>query len=302
MNILKSLILTDTYITQKIQKEKTKMNDKRIVKTISAIALLLSLALTACGTQDFQPLTAVEQTVQAIGTQEAEAATETVADTESPLAQRETLEWEQRLDYNSERQSQLAEITIDLMQDTEEVQNRAGELLDAMAEGNVEAAVDSILTEDWYTVMLSDLLIGQRNYTGVVDNSEWRMTILSDELGQHCTAVEYPLADGRQFYVQVMDSEIRYYVCAAEQTGSFISEILNLMDGTYVGYEGTLASNSRPEGTFTVRKGNVDISNGASEAFHNRGSQADTYEGDFTAEDADDAFTPEQLGISNIWE
>lgn len=302
MNILKSLILTDTYITQKIQKEKTKMNDKRIVKTISAIALLLSLALTACGTQDFQPLTAVEQTVQAIGTQEAEAATETVADTESPLAQRETLEWEQRLDYNSERQSQLAEITIDLMQDTEEVQNRAGKLLDAMAEGNVEAAVDSILTEDWYTVMLSDLLIGQRNYTGVVDNSEWRMTILSDELGQHCTAVEYPLADGRQFYVQVMDSEIRYYVCAAEQTGSFISEILNLMDGTYVGYEGTLASNSRPEGTFTVRKGNVDISNGASEAFHNRGSQADTYEGDFTAEDADDAFTPEQLGISNIWE
>ena len=302
MNILKSLILTDTYITQKIQKEKTKMNDKRIVKTIPAIALLLSLALTACGTQDFQPLTAVEQTVQAIGTQEAEAATETVADTESPLAQRETLEWEQRLDYNSERQSQLAEITIDLMQDTEEVQNRAGKLLDAMAEGNVEAAVDSILTEDWYTVMLSDLLIGQRNYTGVVDNSEWRMTILSDELGQHCTAVEYPLADGRQFYVQVMDSEIRYYVCAAEQTGSFISEILNLMDGTYVGYEGTLASNSRPEGTFTVRKGNVDISNGASEAFHNRGSQADTYEGDFTAEDADDAFTPEQLGISNIWE
>lgn len=302
MNILKSLILTNTYITQKIQKEKTKMNDKRIVKTISAIALLLSLALTACGTQDFQPLTAVEQTVQAIGTQEAEAATETVTDTESPLAQRETLEWEQRLDYNSERQSQLAEITIDLMQDTEEVQNRAGELLDAMAEGNVEAAVDSILTEDWYTVMLSDLLIGQRNYTGVVDNSEWRMTILSDELGQHCTAVEYPLADGRQFYVQVMDSEIRYYVCAAEQTGSFISEILNLMDGTYVGYEGTLASNSRPEGTFTVRKGNVDISNGASEAFHNRGSQADTYEGDFTAEDADDAFTPEQLGISNIWE
>ena len=278
------------------------MNDKRIVKTIPAIALLLSLALTACGTQDFGPLTAVEQTVQAIGTQEAETATETVADTESPLAQRETLEWEQRLDYNSERQAQLAEITIDLMQDTEEVQNRAGELLNAMAEGNVEAAVDSILTEDWYTVMLSDLLIGQRNYTGIVDNSEWRMTILSDELGQHCTAVEYPLADGRQFYVQVMDSEIRYYVCAAERTGSFISEILNLMDGTYVGYEGTLASNSRPEGTFTVRRGNVDISNGDSEAFHNRGSQADTYEGDFTAEDADDAFTPEQLGISNIWE
>lgn len=62
----------------------------------------MKIYLTACGTQDFQPLTRVEQTAPAIGTQEAEAATETVADTESPLAQRETLEWEQRLDYNSD--------------------------------------------------------------------------------------------------------------------------------------------------------------------------------------------------------
>lgn len=314
------------------------MNNKRIIKTIPAITLLLSLSLTACGTQDSQPLTVVEQTVQAIDTREAEATMETAVDTESPLAQRDALEWEQRLDYNSERQSQLAEITIDLTQDTEEVQSRARGLLDAMAEGNVEAAVDNILTEDWYTVMLSDLLIGQRNYTGAADNSEWRMTILSDELGQHCTAVEYPLADGRQFYVQATDSEIRYYVCAVERTGSFISESLNLMDGTYVGYEGTLALNSRPEGTFAVHMGTADISNGASEAFHNRGSQAVTYEGDFTAEgkpamttpeklskegqmvyasrregkstyyltmaaeNANDAFTPEQLGICNIWE
>ena len=29
---------------------------------------------------------------------------------------------------------------------------------------------------------------------------------------------------------------------------------------------------------------------------------AATYEGDFTAEGVNDAFTPEQLGISNIWE
>lgn len=278
------------------------MNNKRIIKITSAIALLLSLSLTACGTQDTQLLTATEESMQETVTQETEANTETATDTESPLAQRDALEWEQRLDYSSERQAQLAGITVNLTQDTDEVQSKAQGLLEAMAGGNVEAAVESILTEDWYTVMLSDLLIGQRNYTGAVDNGEWRMTILSDELGQHCTAIEYPLADGRQFYVQVTDPEIRYYVCTAERTGSFISESLNLTDGTYVGYEGTLTSNNRPEGTLTVRRGTVDLSGGAADAFRNRSAQAATYEGDFTAEGANDAFTPEQLGISNIWE
>lgn len=229
-----------------------KMNNKRIIKTTSAIALLLSLSLTACGTQDTQLLTATEESMQETATQETEANTETATDTESPLAQRDALEWEQRLDYSSERQAQLAEITVDLTQDTDEVQSKAQVLLEAMAGGDAETAVDSILTEDWYTVMLSDLLIGQRNYTGAADNGEWRMTILADELGQHCTAIEYPLADGRQFYVQVTDPEIRYYVCAAERTGSFVSESMNLTDGTYVGYEGTLSSNNRPEGAFTV--------------------------------------------------
>ena len=278
------------------------MNNKRIIKTISAIALLLSLSLTACGTQDTQLLTATEESMQETATQETEANTETATDTESPLAQRDALEWEQRLDYSSERQAQLAEITVDLTQDTDEVQSKAQVLLEAMAGGDAETAVDSILTEDWYTVMLSDLLIGQRNYTGAADNGEWRMTILADELGQHCTAIEYPLADGRQFYVQVTDPEIRYYVCAAERTGSFVSESLNLTDGTYVGYEGTLTSNNRPEETLTVRRGNVDLSGGAADAFRNRSAQAATYEGDFTAEGVNDAFTPEQLGISNIWE
>lgn len=278
------------------------MNNKRIIKTTSAIALLLSLSLTACGTQDTQLLTATEESMQETATQETEANTETATDTESPLAQRDALEWEQRLDYSSERQAQLAGITVDLTQDTDEVQSKAQGLLEAMAGGNVEAAVESILTEDWYTVMLSDLLIGQRNYTGAVDNGEWRMMILSDELGQHCTAIEYPLADGRQFYVQVTDPEIRYYVCTAERTGSFISESLNLTDGTYVGYEGTLTSNNRPEGTLTVRRGTVDLSGGVADAFRNRSTQAATYEGDFTAEGVNDAFTPEQLGISNIWE
>lgn len=315
-----------------------KMNNKRIIKTTSAIALLLSLSLTACGTQDTQLLTATEESMQETATQETEANTETATDTESPLAQRDALEWEQRLDYSSERQAQLAEITVDLTQDTDEVQSKAQVLLEAMAGGDAETAVDSILTEDWYTVMLSDLLIRQRNYTGAADNGEWRMTILADELGQHCTAIEYPLADGRQFYVQVTDPEIRYYVCAAERTGSFVSESMNLTDGTYVGYEGTLSSNNRPEGAFTVHMGTADLSSGAADAFRNRSAQAVSYDGDFTAEgrpetatpeylskegqmayasrqegkniyyltmtaeDGNDAFAPVRMGISNIWE
>ncbi len=332
-----SPILADIYYYKNTERE-NKMNNKRIIKTISAIALLLSLSLTACGTQDTQLLTATEESMQETATQETEANTETTTDTESPLAQRDALEWEQRLDYSSERQMQLAEITVDLTQDAEEVQSKAQVLLEAMAGGDAETAVDSILTEDWYTVMLSDLLIGQRNYTGAADNGEWRMTILADELGQHCTAIEYPLADGRQFYVQVTDPEIRYYVCAAERTGSFVSESLNLTDGTYVGYEGTLSSNNRPEGAFTVHMGTADLSSGAADAFRNRSAQAVSYDGDFTAEgrpetatpeylskegqmayasrqegkniyylamtaeDGNDAFAPVRMGICNIWE
>lgn len=315
------------------------MKNKKLLQVTSTFALLLPLALTACGTQDSQPLTVVEQATEASveNVQENAVDTKAEAETDSPLAQRDALEWEQRLDYTTERQARLAEITVELAQDTEEVQQKAQNLLEAMAEENAEAAVDSILAENWYTVMLSDLLIGQRNYTGTTEAGEWKMTILADELGQHCTAVEYPLADGRQFYVQTTDEEIRYYVCAAEQTGDFTSERLNLTDGTYVGYEGTLSAGNRPEGKLTVHMGTTDLSNGAAEAFHNRSAQAVTYEGDFSAkgepatttpasltkegqiayasrqegkstyyltvaaESVNDAFAPEQLGICSIW-
>ena len=164
------------------------------------------------------------------------------------------------------------------------------------------------------------------------------MTILSDELGQHCTAIEYPLGDGRMFYVQVTDSEIRYYVCASDHTGAFTSAALNLADGSLVSYEGTLSAANSPEGTLTIQMGAVDLSNGAAEAFHNRSAQATTYEGEFSSDGKptittpanlnkegktayasaksgrttyyltvasdgiEDAFTPKQLGISNIWE
>lgn len=316
------------------------MKNKKYIRNLFMIAASLCIALTACGTENSDILTAtVEQAVEASAESTAAAGqtAETDSEAEGPLAQRGALEWEQRLDYTTERQAQLAEITVELAQDTEEVQSKAQPVLDAMADGNAEAAVDSILAEDWYTVMLSDLLIGQRNYTGTAETGEWKMTILADELGQHCTAVEYPLADGRQFYVQITDVEIRYYVCAAEQTGAFTSESLNLTDGTYVGYEGTLSAGNRPEGKLTVRMGTADLSKGAAEAFHDRSSQAITYEGDFSAQGepatmtpasltkegqtayasrqegkstyyltvesgtVSDAFAPEQLGISSIW-
>ena len=299
------------------------MKNKKYIRNLSMITVSLCIALTACGTENSGILTAtVEQAVEASAESTAAAGqtAETDSEAEGPLAQRDALEWEQRLDYTTERQAQLAELTVELTQDTEEVQSKAQPVLDAMAEGNADAAVDSILAEDWYTVMLSDLLIGQRNYTGTTDNGDWKMLILSDELGQHCTAIEYPLADGREFYVQVSDNEIRYYVCAENGTGA-----------------GTLSAGNRPEGKLTVRMGTADLSNGAAEAFHNRSSQAITYEGDFSAQGepatttpakltkegqtayasrqegkstyyltvesgtVSDAFAPEQLGISSIW-
>ena len=71
-------------ITHKIQKEKINMNNKKIMKVTSTIPLLLTLALTACGTQDTQLLTVTEESMQETATQETEANTETAADTESP--------------------------------------------------------------------------------------------------------------------------------------------------------------------------------------------------------------------------
>lgn len=317
------------------------MKNKKYIRNLSMIAVSLCITLTACGTENSGILTAtVEQAVEASAESTAAAGqtAETDSETEGPLAQRDALEWEQRLDYTTERQAQLAELTVELTQDTEEVQSKAQPVLDAMAEGNADAAVDSILAEDRYTVMLSDLLIGQRNYTGTTDNGDWKMLILSDELGQHCTAIEYPLADGREFYVQVSDNEIRYYVCAENETGAFTSGSLNLTDGTYTGYEGTLSAANLPEGKLTVHMGTTDPEAGAAEAFRNRSAQAVTYEGEFTAEgkpaaetpkklqkegnavyavrqegnnifyltvaevEVQNAFTPEQLGMVTIWD
>lgn len=327
-------------ITKLIIEREDTMKNKQYIKKLSMITASLCFALTACGTENSDMLIATGETATATTVESTTTAgqdSEANSEAESPVAQRDALEWEQRLDYSTERQTQLAELTIELTQDTEEVQSKAQPLLDAMADGNAEAAVDCILTEDWYTVMLSDLLIGQRNYTGRTDNGDWRMLLLSDELGQHCTAIEYPLADGREFYVQVTDNEIRYYVCSGNKTGAFVSEGLNLSDGTYIGYEGTLSAANRPEGKLTIHTGTTDSEAGVAEAFRNRSAQAVIYEGEFTAEgspatetpanlqkegkeayaarqegkniyyltiaaeETQNAFTPEQLGICNIW-
>lgn len=71
-------------ITHKIQKEKINMNNKKIMKVTSTIPLLLTLALTACGTQNSQTLTMVEEVTQTDGTRETDTNTEVAADTESP--------------------------------------------------------------------------------------------------------------------------------------------------------------------------------------------------------------------------
>lgn len=214
-------------ITNKIQKEKINMNNKKIMKVTSTIPLLLTLALTACGTQNSQTLTMVEEVTQTDGTRETDTNTEVAADTESPLAQRDALEWEQRLDYSSERQAQLAEITVDLTQDTDEVQSKAQVLLEAMAGGDAETAVDSILTEDWYTVMLSDLLIGQRNYTGAADafrNRSAQAVSYDGDFtaeGRPETATpEYLSKEGQMAYASRQEGKNIYYLTMTAEDGN----------------------------------------------------------------------------------
>ena len=178
------------------------MKNKNFLQATFPGIMLAAFLLTSCGTQNTQALTMaeeVQETDAAATNTEGSAQGDVSAqpeggDTEeaAALTKRNELEWEQRLDYTTERQAQLAEITVALEQDTEDVKQKAQGLLESMAAGNADAAVDNVLAEDWYTVMLSDLLIGQRNYTGAAgSDGDWKMTILSDELGQHCTCLLY---------------------------------------------------------------------------------------------------------------
>ena len=85
------------------------MKNKKYIRNLSMIAVSLCITLTACGTENSGILTAtVEQAVEASAESTAAAGqtAETDSETEGPLAQRDALEWEQRLDYTTERQAQ----------------------------------------------------------------------------------------------------------------------------------------------------------------------------------------------------
>lgn len=217
------------------------------------------LMLSACGQRE--EVVIVGQETQVL---EEEVRTEQTEQTETMnvLDERNALELEQCMDYSTERQAKLAELAVVISEDTERIRNKAFELLDAMEKEDKEAAVELIMAEDWYTVMLADMPIGQRNYVQDTTEEGWRMTILSDELGQHCTAVEYPLSDGRRFYLQVSDAQIRYYICTTEMEGAFVSECLQLSDGAYVRYEGKLTDAGNQVEELVIRMGTVDMGEG----------------------------------------
>ena len=135
------------------------MKNKNFLQAIFPGIMLAALLLTSCGTQNTQALTMaeeVQETDVAAANTEGSAQGDVSAqpegsDTEeaAALTKRNDLEWEQRLDYTAERQAQLAEITVALEQDTEDVRQKTQGLLESMAAGNADAAVDNILAEDW---------------------------------------------------------------------------------------------------------------------------------------------------------
>ena len=51
------------------------------------------------------------------------------------------------------------------------------------------------------------------------------MTILADELGQHCTAIEYPLADGNSMCKVTDRNSVLYMRGRADRL--FVSESMN---------------------------------------------------------------------------
>lgn len=258
-----------------------------------------TLLLSACGDRQEADFYVAEEPV--IAPESSESAP-TADETETPMDRRDALEWEQRLDYTEERQAELADITVELDLDTEAVRTKANSLLDACAAGDAGEAMSDILSEDWYTVMLPNLLIGQRNYTGKAENGEWKLTVIADELGNHYTAAQYPLTDGRNFYVYSSPAQLSYFICAAQDTegigvyqGAFRSECLNLTDGSFTAYDGTFAPEGYVEGNFKVELGQADLSEGALPAFIAAEQQTTVYEGEFSEEGKPAIETPKGL-------
>ena len=255
------------------------------------IGCLSFLLLASCGVEDTAKSNTEATEILSDRTAESEKKETTV------IEQRNELEWEQLLDYDSDRQRNLSELQVNLNDDTEEIRTMGQTVLDYLRAGDVDSAVATVTDASWMSVMLPKLVIGQRNYRTDSAEIPERITIISDELGQQYTAVECGTEDGTP-------SEIHSFVCEWQDEklqGTFSSEILRMEDGAYRKYEGTISADGKVQGSMRVSSGTLDMSAGALQAWQMRNTDLQVYEGEIDG-DSETAVNAEQFGVYTMWE
>lgn len=107
-------------------------------KTTILIGCLSFLLLASCGVEDAAKSNTEATEILSDRTAESEKKETTV------IEQRNELEWEQLLDYDSDRQRNLSELQVNLNDDTEEIRTMGQTVLDYLKAGDVDSAVATV--------------------------------------------------------------------------------------------------------------------------------------------------------------
>ena len=273
----------------------SRMNRGWMKKSFLPVAAGMVL-LTACGAET--PGAEIIQSSESIeaGTSAGES-TENVSDSQKqPLTEKEKRdekEWEQLLDYTAERQAELAEIVVDLSEESEEIQAMGQNVLKALTEGQTGLALEMVTSSEWMETMLPGLLIGQRNYTWEEGSESGSITVISDELGQAYTKIF--TAPGN--VLEVTADQIRLTNCeeTAQAAGNFVCESMELQSGSYRKVEGSFAEGGVLQGILQVSVASLDLSGGIASGWDRRGEELTVYEGEFDEAGHTLVETPKQL-------
>lgn len=263
---------------------------------------LCTIMLTSCGTQkqslsvDSTPTESMETEEESLAGSDAEDAERSATETE--YTKRDGLEWQQLLDYDTTRQQELSALNTDLSGEEEQIRQLGQAVLDALAAGEVDQAVDIITSDEWMAVMLPKLVIGQRNYYLESDTVPTRITLIADEYGAKLTAAECANTEGQAVYLEVSDDSIRTFTCGYEDggyAGTFCTEQYGIADGGYTRIEGTVAQNGCLQGNLQVMKEDLDVSQGLVPAWKTRSADGVIYHGEFDSEGKPAVETPKDV-------
>lgn len=279
---------------------------KKNILLFSAISII-SLAMTACST-DKAPTDSTDsgilQTEHTNYDSESSSAEEPTSKAElTEIEKRDALEWEQLLDYNSDRQKELSLIHTNLSENPADISVLGNKVIDSLKEHDIDNAVAMVADDLWSSTMLPKLVIGQRNYYCEDDNGSSTIIIATDEIGSHYSKIMTIDNDNKIVLLELTDDMIHTLICDYNSdtdvySGAFVSEYLNLKDGNYVKNDGTLSDGGIVNGELTISKAILDLSYGYTEAWAARDNQLNVYTSEFDNNGYPTLETPAEIASS----